>query len=142
MSTAFANPDAAERRALLKKVHTIAVLGLSPKPERPSHRVALQLQSFGYKIIPVRPGINTLLGERVYADIMDVAEPIDLVNVFRRSEYLPSIVQACLARGVPALWAQLGILHAQAAARAREGGMMVVMDRCIAVDYRELMAAQ
>lgn len=142
MSMDFANPDAAERRALLKKAHTIAVLGLSPKPERPSHRVALQLQSFGYKIIPVRPGINTLLGERVYADIMDVAEPIDLVNVFRRSEYLPSIVAACLARGVPALWAQLGISHAQAAARAREGGMMVVMDRCIAVDYRELMAAQ
>lgn len=142
MTADFANPGAAERRALLKKVHTIAVLGLSPKPERPSHRVALQLQSFGYKIIPVRPGINTLLGERVYADIMDVAEPIDLVNVFRRSEYLPSIVAACLARDVPALWAQLGISHAQAAARAREGGMMVVMDRCIAVDYRELMAAQ
>lgn len=140
MSGEFFNPNVDERRALLKKIRTIAVLGLSPKPERPSYRVASQLQSFGYRVIPVRPGIDTLLGERVYANITDIAEPIDLVNVFRRTEYLPQIVDECLARGIPALWAQLGIVHQEAAARARDGGMTVVMDRCIAVDYRELMA--
>lgn len=140
MSDKFLNPDAEERRALLKKIRTIAVLGLSPKPERPSYRVASQLQSFGYRVILVRPGIDTLLGERVYANIIDIDEPIDLVNVFRRSEYLPQIVEECLARGVPALWAQLGIVDQEAAARARNGGMTVIMDRCIAIDYRELMA--
>ena len=140
MSGAFVNPDSSERRALLEKIRTIAVLGLSPKAERPSYRVAAQLQSFGYRIIPVRPGIDTLLGERVYANIIDITESIDLVNVFRRSEYLPQIVDECLARGVPALWTQLGIVDEQAAARARDGGMVVVMDRCIAVDHRELMA--
>ena len=140
MSEGFLNPDADERRALLRKIRTIALLGLSPKPERPSYRVASQLQSFGYRVIPVRPGIDTLLGERVYPAITDIGEPIDLVNVFRRSEYLPQIVDECLACGVPALWAQLGISDDQAAARARDGGMTVVMDRCIAADYRELMA--
>lgn len=140
MSDKFLNPDPEERRALLKKIRTIAVLGLSPKPERPSYRVASQLQSFGYRVIPVRPCIDTLLGERVYANIIDIDEPIDLVNVFRRSEYLPQIVEECLARGVPALWAQLGIVDQEAAARARNGGMTVIMDRCIAIDYRELMA--
>lgn len=140
MSNALVNPNADERRALLKKIRTIAVLGLSPKPERPSYRVASQLQSFGYRVIPVRPGIDTLLGERVYTNIISISEPVDLVNVFRRAEYLPQIIEECLARGVPALWAQLGIVHPDAAARARHGGMTVIMDRCIAVDYRELMA--
>lgn len=140
MSEDFFNPNADERRTLLQKIRTIAVLGLSPKPERPSYRVASQLQSFGYRVIPVRPGVDTLLGERTYANIIDIAEPIDLVSVFRRSEYLPQIVDECLARGVPALWAQLGIANTEAALRARDGGMTVVMDRCIAVDYQELMA--
>lgn len=140
MSDGFLNPNADERRALLLKIRTIALLGISPKSERPSYRVASQLQSFGYRVIPVRPGIDTLLGERVYAGIMDIGEPIDLVNVFRRSQYLPQIVDECLARGVPALWAQRGIVDAGAALRARDAGMTVVMDRCIAADYRELLA--
>lgn len=140
MTSEFKNPDAESRRALLKKVKTIAVIGLSPKPERPSHQVAAQLQSYGYRIIPIRPKIETLLGERAFADIMDVAEQIDLVNVFRRSEYLPGIVDACLQRGIRAIWTQLGIVHVEAAARACDAGTTVVMDRCIAVDYQALMA--
>lgn len=140
MNDSFLNPNADERRTLLKKIRTIAVLGLSPKPERPSYRVASQLQSFGYRVIPVRPGIDTLLGERVYANILGIGEPIDLVNVFRPSEYLPQIIDECLTGGFPALWAQLRITNAEAALRPRAGGMTIVMDRCIAVDYRELMA--
>lgn len=138
----FANPPAEARRALLERVKTIAVVGLSPKPERPSHRIARELQSYGYRIVPIRPAIDTLLGERVYANIIDVpaAVRIDLVNVFRRAEYLPGIVDACIARTIGALWAQLGIHHEDAALRAQAAGMTVITDRCIGVDYRDLLA--
>ena len=137
----FKNPGAEERRALLERVETIAVVGLSPKPERPSHRIARDLQRYGYRIVPIRPAIDRLLGEQVYASIIDVPETvqIDLVNVFRRSEYLAEIVDACLARKINALWAQLGIHDEDAALRAQAAGMTVITDRCISVDYRELL---
>lgn len=137
----FANPPAEARRALLERVKTIAVVGLSPKPERPSHRIAHDLQSYGYRIVPIRPAIDELLGERAYANIIEVpdAVEIDLVNVFRRSEYLPEIVDACLARKIGALWAQLGIHHEDAALRAQSAGMTVITDRCIGVDHRNLL---
>lgn len=137
----FVNPPAEVRKALLERVRTIAVIGLSPKPQRPSHRVARELQSYGYRIVPIRPAVDVLLGERVYANIMDVPDTIqiDLVNVFRGSEYLPEIVAACLARKIGALWAQLGIHDEDAAQRAQAAGMTVITDRCIAVDYRDLL---
>lgn len=137
----FANPPAEVRKALLERVKTIAVVGLSPKPERPSHRIARELQSYGYRIVPIRPAIDALLGERVYANIIDVPETIqiDLVNVFRRAEYLPEIVTACLTRKIGALWAQLDIHDEEAALRAQAGGMTVITNRCIAVDYRDLL---
>lgn len=140
-AVSFENPPADARRRLLERVKTIAVVGLSPKPGRPSHRIALELKRHGYRIVPIRPAVDQLLGEQAYASIIDVPEhlEIDLVNVFRRSEYLAEIVDTCLARRINALWAQLGIHDEDAALRAQAAGMTVVTDRCIAVDHRELL---
>ncbi len=136
---AFANPSDAEMRALLTRVRTIAVLGLSPKPDRPSHGVAKALQRWGYRIVPVRPATDQVLGEKAYARLGDIPFPVDLVDVFRASEHIPAIVDECLALGVPALWIQEDIVHEAAAEKAREAGMTVVMDRCIYKDYLALM---
>ncbi len=134
----FANPPAEEIRALLGRVKTIAVVGLSPKPERPSHGVAKALQGFGYRIVPVRPASAEVLGEKAYAVLRDVPPPIDLVDVFRAAEHLDALVDDCLALGIPAIWIQEGIVNEAAAQRARDAGMTVVMDRCIYKDYMAL----
>lgn len=131
----FANPPIDEIRALLGRVKTIAVVGLSPKPERPSHGVAKALQGFDYRIIPVRPASTEVLGEKAYAQLRDVPPPIDLVDVFRAAEHLDALVDDCLALGIPAIWIQEGIVNEAAAQRARDAGMTVVMDRCIYKDY-------
>jgi predicted CoA-binding protein len=131
----FANPPIDEIRALLRRVRTIAVVGLSPKPERPSHAVARALQGFGYRIVPVRPASTEVLGEKAYAQLRDVPPPIDLVDVFRAAEHLDALVDDCLALGIPAIWIQEGIVNEAAAQRARDAGMTVVMDRCIYKDY-------
>jgi predicted CoA-binding protein len=131
----FQNPDDDALRALLLKVKTIAVMGLSPQPNRPSYRVALALQTYGYRIVPVRPLVASVLGETAYPTLAEVPFALDLVNVFRAAEHVPAIVDACLALHCPAMWIQQGI-HADAAAeRARAAGMTVVMDRCIDKDY-------
>jgi len=135
----FTNPAPDEMRALLARVRTIAVVGLSPRPERPSHRIARRLQEWGYRVIPVRPAVREVLGERAYARLADLPETPDLVDVFRAARALDAIVDACIARGVPAIWIQEGIVNEPAAERARAAGMFVVMDRCIAVEYRRLM---
>lgn len=134
----FANPPAEEIRALLGRVKTIAVVGLSPKPERPSHVVARAMQGFGYRIVPVRPASAEVLGEKAYAGLRDVPPPIDLVDVFRAAEHLDALVDDCLALGIPAIWIQEGIVNEAAAQRARDAGMTVVMDRCIYKDYMAL----
>lgn len=134
----FANPPIDEIRALLRRVKTIAVVGLSPKPERPSHGVAKALQGFDYRIIPVRPASAEILGEKAYAGLRDVPSPIDLVDVFRAAEHLDALVDDCLALGIPAIWIQEGIVNEAAAQRARGAGMTVVMDRCIYKDYMAL----
>ena len=134
----FANPPIDEIRALLRRVRTIAVVGLSPKPERPSHAVARALQGFGYRIVPVRPASTEVLGEKAYAQLRDVPPPIDLVDVFRAAEHLDALVDDCLALGIPAIWIQEGIVNEAAAQRARDAGMTVVMDRCIYKDYMAL----
>lgn len=136
----FENPDAQARCALLKKVKTIAVIGLSPNPARPSHGVSRAMQGYGYRVIPVHPAAQEILGERAYARLADIPQPVDLVDVFRKSEFIDGIVDECLALGVKALWIQEGIVNEPAAARARAGGMMVVMDRCIYRDYRDACA--
>jgi predicted CoA-binding protein len=137
----FANPPDAAIRACLERVKTIAVLGLSPRPDRPSHRIARRLQQWGYRVIPVRPAVREVLGEKAYARLADVPGPIDLVDVFRAAQEIGPIVEQCIALGIPAIWIQQGIVNEAAAARARDAGLFVVMDRCIAVDYRRLMPA-
>jgi uncharacterized protein len=136
---AFENPADEAIKTLLSSIKTIAVLGLSPKPERPSHGVARALQRFGYRIVPVRPAVDAVLGEQAYARLSDIPFPVDLVDVFREAAALPGIVDECLAIGAPAIWVQEGIVHPAAAERARAAGMVVVMDRCIYKDYLRLM---
>jgi len=121
---------------LLKKVKTIAVVGLSNKPLRPSHGVSLYMQQQGYRIIPVNPKIDSVLGERAYASLRDVPERIDLVNIFRRSAFVPEIVDQAIALGVPAVWMQEDVIHEQAAEKARQAGILVVTDRCILKEHR------
>jgi hypothetical protein len=135
----FMNPDPAEIKALLQRVKTIAVVGLSPKPDRPSFSVSQTMQRFGYRIVPVRPAVSEVLGEKAYAKLADIPFPVDLVNVFRESAAIPGIVEECLAMGAPALWVQEGIVHEEAAEKARAAGLTVVMDRCIYKDYVRLM---
>ncbi len=133
--TEFANPGMTEICQHLKTVRTIAVVGLSPKPGRPSFGVSQAMQRFGYRIIPVRPLVSEVLGEKAYARLSDVPDKIDLVNVFRAAEHIPAIVEECLQLQLPAIWIQEGIHAPEAALRAREAGMWVVMDRCIYRDY-------
>ncbi len=129
--TMFANPDADAVRQMLKKIHTVAVLGLSANESRPSFRVARGLQQLGYRIIPVRPGVSEVLGEKAYADLASLHELPDLVDVFRAAEYVTDIVDECIRLGVKNLWLQEGVVHEEAAKRARDAGIFVVMDRCL-----------
>jgi predicted CoA-binding protein len=132
----FENPGRDERCALLARVKNIAVVGLSPNPARPSHGVAAALQGFGYYIIPVHPAVKEVLGVKACARLADVAAPVDLVNVFRQPEFVPGIVDECIALGLKAIWLQDGVIDEAAALRARAAGMFVVMDRCIYRDYK------
>ena len=134
----FANPDDASLRALLDRVRTIAVIGLSPQPARPSYRVAQAMQRYGYRIVPVRPLVDEVLGEKAYANLADIPFPVDLIDVFRAAEHVPAIVEQCLALHLPAIWIQEGIVHEDAALRAQAGGMSVVMDRCLLKEYVRL----
>ena len=133
---AFENPSAEERCALLKRVKTIAVVGLSPNPARPSYGVSQAMQGFGFTIVPVHPSAREVLGAKAYPRLGDIPLPIDLVNVFRRPEFIDGVVDDCLGLGLKSIWIQEGIVNEPAALRARVGGMMVVMDRCIYRDYR------
>jgi predicted CoA-binding protein len=137
----FANPADDAVRTQLKSVRTIAVVGLSPRPARPSHRVAQAMQRYGYRIVPVRPLVDAVLGEKAYASLADIPFAVDLVDVFRAAEHVPAIVEQCLALHLPAIWIQEGIVVDAAAREAQAGGMTVVMDRCILKDYVRLMTA-
>jgi uncharacterized protein len=133
------NPDDDRIRALLETARRIAVVGLSPKPHRDSNRVARYLLERGYTVIPVYPREQTILGQRVCRRIQDIPEGVDLVDVFRRSEALPDVVEDAIAAKAPALWFQLDCVHEVAAARAVAAGMTVVMDRCILIDHGSLL---
>jgi hypothetical protein len=126
----FQNPSLEEIVALLRRVKTIAVVGYSPKPERPAHYVAKALQENGYRIIPVRPGISEGLGEKAYARLTDLPETPDLVDVFREPTAVAAIVEDCVALGVKNLWLQDGVIDEMSARRAQAAGMTVVMNRC------------
>jgi uncharacterized protein len=121
---------------LLKKAKTIAVVGLSNSPLRPSHGVSAYMQSQGYKIIPVNPNIDEALGESSYPSLLDVPEKIDIVNVFRRSEFVPEIVDQAIRLKIPAIWLQESVIHHAAAQKAREAGILVIMDECILKEHR------
>ncbi len=136
----FQNPSPEEIKALLTRVKTIAVVGLSPKADRPSFGVSQAMQRFGYRIVPVRPALDEALGEKAYAKLADIPFPVDLVNVFRESAAIPGVVDEALAIGAPAIWVQEGIFHDAAAEQARAAGLTVVMDRCIYKDYMRFMA--
>jgi len=121
---------------LLKLAKTIAVVGLSNDPMRPSYGVTAYMQNQGYRIIPVNPRIESCLGEKAYASLLDVPEKIDIVNIFRRREFVEEIVDQAIQLKVPAVWMQEDVVHEDAAAKARKAGIFVVMDRCILKDHR------
>jgi uncharacterized protein len=124
---------------LLTRAKTIAVVGLSSNPLRPSHGVTAYMQSHGYRIIPVNPQIEQCLGEKAYASLLDVSEKvpekIDIVNIFRRPEFVEEIVDEAIQLKVPAIWMQEEIVHEKAAEKARQAGIFVVMDRCILKEH-------
>jgi predicted CoA-binding protein len=131
---------------VLKRARTIAVVGLSDNPLRPSFGVSAYMQSHGYRIIPVNPRIKSCLGEKAYASLLDIPEPniseednpekIDIVNIFRRPEYVEEIVDQAIQLKVPAIWMQEEVIHERAAEKARKAGIFVVMDRCILKEHR------
>jgi predicted CoA-binding protein len=135
----FQNPSPEQIKGLLLRVKTIAVVGLSPQPNRPSYRVAQALQGFGYRIIPVRPMVTQVLDEPGYASLSEVPDSIDLVDAFRAAEHIDGLVDECIRLKLPALWIQEGIVNEPAAERARAAGMFVVMDRCIFKDHVALI---
>lgn len=121
---------------LLKRARTIAVVGLSDNPMRPSHGVSAYMQSHGYRIIPVNPQIEDCLGEKAYPSLLEIPEKIDIVNVFRRPEFVEEIVDQAIQLKVPAIWMQEDVIHEKAAEKAREAGIFVVMDRCILKEHQ------
>ena len=139
----FSNPTLDEIKSILKETKTIAVIGLSPKPKRPSHSVSKAMQGFGYQIIPVRPAVDEVLGEKAYVDLESIPEllqsKIDMVDVFRAPDKITPIIDACIKLKVPLIWLQDGVVNETEAARAQAAGITVVMDRCVYRDYVQLL---
>ncbi|MFH0824997.1 MAG: CoA-binding protein [Pseudomonadota bacterium] len=132
------NPDDQAVKDLFARARTIAVVGLSPNESKDSYRVASYLKSRGYRIIPVNPTVREILGEPSYADLRCIPDAVDVVDVFRRSEYVPEIAEQAAAIGAKALWLQLGITHEQAARIAAQAGLLVVQDACMLVEHKRL----
>jgi hypothetical protein len=135
---AYANPSDAEIRALLTAATTIAIVGASSNPDKASHGIMRKLQQVGYKVIPVNPKETEILGERSYPSLIDVPERIDIVDVFRRAQDTPQIAGDAVTIGAKALWLQSGIENDEAAARAKAGGLQVVMNACIGATHAML----
>ncbi|MBX6394110.1 MAG: CoA-binding protein [Alicyclobacillaceae bacterium] len=138
----FSNPSDQELAELLRSARTVAVVGLSDNPARPSYEVASYLQSQGYEIVPVNPTIKQSLGRRSHASLRDIQGPVDIVDVFRRSEEVEAVVDDAIAVGAKAIWLQLGVVNERAAQKAKDAGLTVVMDRCIKVEHRRLLGSQ
>ena len=139
----FTNPSDAEIRAILARPTTVAVVGCSDDPSRDSLRIAKLLKTRGFKVIPVNPqldaeALRTQLGESCYPDLASIPEPVEIVDVFRRSEFVPEIVEAAIAKKARVLWCQLGVIHLEAARRAQKAGLTVLMDRCPALEFARL----
>lgn len=140
----FSNPSDAEIREILTHPATVAVVGCSDDPSRDSLAIAIMLKRKGFRVIPVNPRLkaNALveaLGEPCYPELAAIPDPVEIVDVFRRSEHLPEIAEAAIAKGARVLWCQLGVVNLDAAARAKAAGMTVVMDRCPAIEYARLL---
>jgi len=132
------NPPDDVLRQLLTSASTIAMVGASSNPDRPSNGIMRKLLSAGYRVIPVNPNETSVLGERAYASLADVPEPIDIVDVFRRAEFTPAVADEAVKIGAKALWLQSGVVNDEAAAKAEAGGLMAVMDVCIGVMHSVL----
>jgi len=126
---------------ILASARTIAVVGLSSKRFRPSYGVSEYMRRVGYRIIPVNPFESEVFGEKAWPDVDSIPESVDIISIFRRSEFVPEIVEAAIRKGVKAIWMQEGVVHEGAARRAREAGIEVAMDRCILKDHRRLAYA-
>lgn len=124
---------------LLQRAKTIAVVGLSSNPFRPSYGVTAYMQSHGYRVIPVNPNIDECLGQKAYPSLLEVPEKIDIVNIFRRPEFVEEVVEQAIQLKVPAIWMQEEVIHDRAAQKARQAGIFVVMDRCILKEHRARM---
>lgn len=139
----FNNPADDEIKQILKNTKTIAVVGLSPKSKRPSYRVSKAMQEFGYRIIPVRPAVDEVLGEKAYADLSLIPDAIqttiDMVDVFRAADKITPIIDACINLKIPLIWLQDGVVNEEEALRAQAAGITVIMDRCIYRDYVQLL---
>jgi predicted CoA-binding protein len=136
--SAFENPSDTAIRDILANPKTIAVVGCSPDPDRDSHRIAALLKAKGHRVIPVNPTSKEILGERCYASVRDIPEKVDMVDVFRRPEFVDAIADDAIAAGARILWLQLDVINEPAAAKAQNAGLTVVMDRCPAIEYRRL----
>ncbi len=135
--------DQDQLREILRAARRVAVVGLSPRPFRPSHGVAAYLQSVGYTILPVHPAGGVTLGEPVHPNLLSASRsgPIDIVDVFRRSEFIPALVDDCIAVRPQLVWLQVGVLHGESAERLEAAGIPVVMDRCLKVDHHLLLGS-
>jgi predicted CoA-binding protein len=135
---AFQNPPDATIKEVLSTPQTVAVIGCSPNPDRDSHRIAKLLKARGHRIIPVNPEHREILGEACYASLRDIPEPVDMVDIFRRSEHVAPIIDEAIETGAKIVWMQLGVIDEQAATKAQGAGLTVIMDRCPAIEYRRL----
>ncbi|MFK7816634.1 MAG: CoA-binding protein [Gammaproteobacteria bacterium] len=132
-------PGDEELIALFERVKSIAVIGLSPKPDRPSNRVAKHMQKFGFRIIPVRPAVKEVLGVKAYASLLEIPFAVDLVNVFRAPKYVAELTEQCIDKNVSSLWLQEGVIDIESANRACAENIFTVMDKCIYKEYVRLM---
>jgi predicted CoA-binding protein len=124
---------------ILRDTKTIAVIGLSPKTNRPSYQVAAYLKQAGYTIIPVNPGHDQILGQHCYPNLESIPEQVDIVNIFRNPGEVPAIVDSAIAIGAKVVWMQLGIVHEEAAAKAKASGIAVIMNRCLKIDHQTFL---
>ena len=136
--SAFENPPDMTIREILATPRTVAVVGCSPDPDRDSHRIAALLKAKGHRVIPVNPSCQEILGERCFASVRDIPEAIEMVDVFRRPEFVDQIADEAIAVGAKILWLQLDVINEPAARKAQDAGLTVVMDRCPAIEYRRL----
>lgn len=127
---------------ILKSSRVVAIVGLSSKPNRPSYRVGSYLKAKGFKVIPVNPAEKEVVGEKSYPDLSSIPEPVDVVDIFRRPEYVPPIVEEAIKIGAKAVWMQEGIVNEAAAARAEEAGLKVVMDHCMRKEYMKMIGEE